>query len=514
MQVAPSGIRAISDVIADCSQFKPEGHLFTDDFESLSAADVAAQVSQISGALLAHGLRKGDRIAFVVGGSVRHAVMFLACLHVGAVPCALHARDSTENMARMYSWLDAVALVVDSTYGEVGQDLLEFVDCRVRVFLGDSAPSSYWATYSELLSMRVQTVSDPPRPDDPAYIILSSGTTGSPKGVVHTHASAFESAMAGAWIYGDISESDKVLMSVTPSFAAWANILFPFLAARSTIHFQNRFDPSRYLDDLDLKGITYAALPPTLWRLVLRESPGPGVGKQLRYAFFSGERGSADLIDDLLRVLPHVRIRSAWLSSEGACGAGLVADHGILVDSGSVSATGRPVPGAVVQIRAPDGSEMGVDDVGELVVSARSIASFYWKDQQLTESRLTDGWWFTGDVGFRDSKGLIHVTGRTDNIINTGGIKVHAEEIEELLLSHTSVSMCAVVGQPDELWGTVIHAYVVTSHALTADDLSLYLRNELQTPGYKVPKAIHFVDSLPQTATGKLFRKGLINSRP
>lgn len=512
MQVDPSGSRAISDVVTDCCLSKKEGHLFTDDLESLSAADVAAQVSQVSGALLAHGVCKGDRIAFVVGGSVRHAVMFLACLHLGAVPCALHARDSIENNARMYSWLDAVALVVDATCVEAGQKLSDVVDCGVQVFLGDAAPSTRWITYSQLLSMQAKTVSDPPRPDDPAYIILSSGTTGAPKGVVHTHASAYESAVAGAWVYGDISESDKVLMSVTPSFAAWANILFPFLAARSTIHFQNRFDPSRYLDDLDLKGITYAALPPTLWRLVLRESPGPGVGKQLRYAFFSGERGSPDLIDDLLRVLPHVRIRSAWLSSEGACGAGLVADHGILVDSGHASATGRPVPGATVQIRAADGSEVGVEDVGELVVSARSIAKFYWKDQRLTESRLTDGWWFTGDVGFRDSTGLIHVTGRTDNIINTGGIKVHAEEIEELLLSHTSVSMCAVVGQPDELWGTVIHAYVVTSDELTASDLTNYLRNYLQVPGFKVPKAIYFVDSLPQTATGKLFRKGLIDS--
>lgn len=503
--------KTVPALLAECAVSKRTGYLFADDQYRLSAADVLEEVSRLANGLYAQGLRKGDRVAFIVGGSLLHANLFLACLQIGLTPCAMHARDSTEHLAKTFTWLGASALVGDDTYIEAAQDVAELVECRLRIFLGDSSPRSYWLNYRDLLCEEPDQEIVRPTPQDVAYIILSSGTTGAPKGVVHTHASAFESAMAGAWVYGDIGESDKILMSVAPSFAAWVNILLPFIAARSSIFFHRRFDAGEYLAALDAREITYAALPPTLWRLVLREVPKTGIAAALRYVFFSGERGSQDLIRDIGRVLPQARVRSAWLSSEGACGAGIVADHGILVESGHASATGRPVPGAMVRIAGPDGSHLGVGEVGELVVSSRSVADHYWNDPDLTSARLTNDGWFTGDVGFRDEHGLIHVTGRTDNVINTGGIKVHAEEVEDLLLSHPDIAMCAVIGEPDDVWGCVIHAYVVVSQSLTASQVDEYLRFDLNAPGYKIPKAIHFVDSLPLTATGKLFRRGLLS---
>lgn len=503
--------KTVPALLAECAVSKRTGYLFSDDQYRLSAADVLEEVSRLANGLYAQGLRKGDRVAFIVGGSLQHANLFLACLQIGLTPCAMHARDSTEHLAKTFTWLGASALVGDDTYVEAAQDVAEMVECRLRIFLGDASPHSNWLNYRDLLREESDRVIAPPTPQDVAYIILSSGTTGTPKGVVHTHASAFESAMAGAWVYGDIGESDNILMSVAPSFAAWINILLPFIAARSSIFFHRRFEAGKYLADLDAKEITYAALPPTLWRLVLREIPSAGIAGGLRYVFFSGERGSQDLIRDIGRVLPQARIRSAWLSSEGACGAGIVADHSILVESGHASATGRPVPGVRVRITGTDGSHLGIGEVGELVVSSLSVADRYWNDPDLTSARLTKDGWFTGDVGFCDEHGLIHVTGRIDNVINTGGIKVHAEEVEELLLSHPDIDMCAVVGEPDEVWGCVIHAYVVASRSLTASEVDQYLRFELKAPGYKVPKGIHFVESLPLTATGKLFRRGLLS---
>jgi acyl-CoA synthetase (AMP-forming)/AMP-acid ligase II len=174
------------------------------------------------------------------------------------------------------------------------------------------------------------------------------------------------------------------------------------------------------------------------------------------------------------------------------------------------------VIGADLRIVAADG---GIGDIlpagveGEVAVSGPSLALGYWKDPEKTRARFIDGWWRSGDMGSVDEEGDLFITGRTDNLINSGGIKVHAEEIERALLAHPEVVQAAVVGQPDDRWGQRIEAYVVLRGAgLAADALEAHCR-ATGLAGFKLPKVFRPVASLPTGPTGKLYRRALRTPR-
>lgn len=518
MTISRDHSHTLSTLLEEAVRWKGGDVLFEDEAEQLAAPEVGDLVARFAGGLASLGIGKGDRVAFVVGSSARHAVAFFACARIGAIPCALHTRETAATLAGTVRWLGARALVTDADRQDLANEVGEHLGRVLLISLGDTLDERGWQSFENVVSLEQDV---PPAPsigaDDPAYVILSSGTTGTPKGIVHTHRTAWAAALAGGAVYGDIGRDDRLVIPMTPSFAAWVNLVLPFLAARSTLVFQGRFEPAAYLDVLGRRRVTYAALPPTLWRLALRGVTTPVDLPELRYVFFSGEPGSPDLIDALGAAFPQASVREAWLSSEGGCGAGVVAGHEILVDRGKATAAGLPVPGASLRIgrigSATEAADSG--ETGEILVSASSVAARYWGDDSLSAARFADGWWRTGDVGHIDPDGVVFITGRTDNVINTGGVKVHAEEVEAVLLLHPDVHLVAVVGVPDPTWGTAIEAHVVAAHAGVTEDAILdHCRSLPSLPAFKVPKRIIFHDALPTTATGKIYRRALRSPAP
>ncbi|MCA8906239.1 MAG: long-chain fatty acid--CoA ligase, partial [Hyphomonas sp.] len=168
---------------------------------------------------------------------------------------------------------------------------------------------------------------------------------------------------------------------------------------------------------------------------------------------------------------------------------------------------GRPVPGADVRIIDPDGS---LDDIlpagesGEIALYGPTISLGYLDNPELTAQRFVGGWWRSGDLGRLDAEEFLYVEGRTDNTINTGGIKVQGEEVELCLLAHPGVVQAAVIGIPDPKWGKRIEAFVATQAGIKVDELVAHCRSQLAA--FKVPKNITILDKLPVGTTGKLDR--------
>ena len=149
-------------------------------------------------------------------------------------------------------------------------------------------------------------------------------------------------------------------------------------------------------------------------------------------------------------------------------------------------------------------------ETGEIAVTSPSVALGYWKDRQLTGARFVDGWWRSGDLGCLDGDGNLKILGRTDNMIITGGLKLHAEEVEAILLQHPDIRLAAVVGVPDGEWGQRVEAHVVADNGIQAEDILRYCRDNELLAAYKLPRRIHFRDSLPTGSTGKVYRRGLL----
>jgi acyl-coenzyme A synthetase/AMP-(fatty) acid ligase len=202
-----------------------------------------------------------------------------------------------------------------------------------------------------------------------------------------------------------------------------------------------------------------------------------------------------------------------YLSGEAFTASGVMANTRDLMERDKIGSSGRPVVGGDVKILslgAGFDDEAAGGETGEIAISGPSLAVGYWKDPELTRQKFRDGWWRSGDLGRLDDDNFLWVSGRIDNVINTGGIKVSGEEIEHALLSHPGIAQCAVVGQPDRQMGQRIEAFIVARGTPPSSaELDGYLREQRHLAGFKVPKMFHFLDALPTGPTGKLFRRAL-----
>jgi len=481
---------------------------FVDPGERASGHAAQETTLKLAAGLAARGIEPGDRVALLCRSSVRHALAYFACLVRGAVACNLHLREAPQRLAETVGWLDARLLLHDADLEPLAREVAAAAGGCAALALDDAGMAGLQA------AGRFDVQRAPLAPDALAAIVLSSGTTGRPNGVMHSQATLAENARGAQPCYLGVTPQDSTLVLMNPSFAAWPNIVLGHVGAAAKTVFDPNFTPQGFLETLARERVTMAPLVPTMWRLVLAEDTRRFDLSSVRLATISGEPPAQR---DLERIVAATgaRIASLYLSSEGGCGCGVLATNADLMGKGKFASTGKPVIGADLRIVAPGG---GIDDVlpagsvGEIAVGGPSLALGYWKDPEQTRARFVAGWWRSGDMGFVDAEGDLFITGRTDNLINSGGIKVHAEEIERVLLAHPEVVQAAVVGQPDERWGQRIEAYVVLRAAdLATDALEAHCR-AAGLAGFKLPKLFRRVASLPTGPTGKLYRRALRTS--
>jgi len=492
-----------------------ERELLVDAADRYSGARAARESAALAAGLAALGLRPGDRIAFLCRSTVRHAVCYFSAQRLGAVTANLHVRETAPNLGEALRWLDARALVFDADLAGLAAEVVAAAGLPVlRICLGDDTAPGMDASYRSLVEGHdgASAPANGAGPDDLSAILLSSGSTGRPKGVMHRHRTLLETAKAGQYIYGQITAYDSTAVMMAPSFAAWTHLVFPYLLARAKIVFGAAFEPAGFLDSVARERITMAPLVPTMWRLVLAADAGGRDLSSLRVAVFSGEPGAKRDIEQLrARICPNVF--SIYLATEGGCAAGCLAVTHDLLDRDKPESIGKPVVGSDLRIVAAEG---GIDamlppgETGEIVLRGASVAAGYWRDPTLTAQRFVDGWWRSGDLGVMDEDGDVFLKGRLDNVINSGGIKVHAEEIELALLRHPQIAQAAVIGVADARWGQRIEAHLVArSPAPDAAALETFCRRTAGLAAYKIPKAFHFHTALPTGPTGKLYRRGL-----
>lgn len=500
-------------MVALACRWKGANEFLADAEDRLSGSETLEAIARVAGGLAELGIGKGSVVTFLCGSSVRHTVAFFACQWLGAIGCALHVRDTPARLAKAIDWLEADALLFDDDLENTATAISEQCDRSIQlVNFGNETAADAVISFAGLRAADPIPMADV-GPGDPATIILSSGTTGEPKGVVHLNRTLFAASRMCQAVYGATEPEDSMIVVMAPSFAAWVITVLPHIAARARIVFGRSFDPAGFLETLSRERITMAPLVPTMWRMILAAEPRRFDLSHLRTVFYSGEPGTPDLVADLAAQLcPGVR--TGYMSSEANCASAIVAGPATLLTAGKAASTGRPVPGADLRVVDPDGdvhAAQPAGEVGEILMRSPSIASHYWKDPDRTEEKFVHGWWRSGDLGYLDEDGDLFVVGRTDNVINTGGIKVHAEEVEAALSQHPGVAMAAVVGAPDETWGQRIEAHVVRSDtALSEDALLAYCMSSAGLARIKLPKRVIFVDALPTGPTGKLYRRGLL----
>lgn len=494
------------------TQWKGDAPLFVDERERVGGRAALQQSLRLAGALAALAPAPGAVVAMLCRSSARHAVAWFGAVLAGRPVCNLHARETAEHLGRTLDWLGAAVLLYDEDLQDLAQAACAAAARRpATLCLGQDPRADLGHDAVQRDPAPYPVTAAPPQPEDLAAIVLSSGSTGQPKGVMHSQRSLLETVKAGQYAFAHITAQDAVAMLVQPSFAAWFIIGLPFVGARAKLVFGQRFVPEDFLALVARERITLAPLVPTMWRMLFASDPGRHDLSSLRLASIGGEPPATE---DIQRIARHIcpQMVSFYVSSEAGTGGGVHAWRHELLEQGKAAAAGYPGLGVDLKILDPAGGfddELPAGEVGEIAVSGPSLALGYWRDPDTSAERFQRGWWRSGDLGRLDADGCLWVTGRIDNLINSGGIKVAGEEIERALLAHPDVAHCAVVGQPDPRLGQRVEAYVVARRPLSPAALEAFCRQDAGLASFKVPKAFHLVDELPTGPTGKLQRRAL-----
>ncbi|MCZ4508481.1 AMP-binding protein [Streptomyces sp. ActVer] len=493
---------------------------FSDSARGVTYGELERRTGRLAGHLAKAGLRRGDRVAVLLGNCVELVESCLAVTRASGIGVLLNPRSSDAELAHLLADSGASVIVTDRAHlGQLARPPTEFG--RLRVLITGAGPVPAEAPDGTVLldTAIADEGAEPARDDlgldEPAWLLYTSGTTHRPKGVVSTQRTALWSAQACyAPIFG-LSPGERLLWPL-PLFHSFGHSLavLGVVATGASAHITGELLPPggllRVLDEAHERPegpfTLMAGVPATYHRLVSAagESAGPA-RTGLRHCVVAGAPSPLSLARAVEEVL-GAPLLDAYGSTE-TCGMIAVnRPDGPRVDG----SCGPPAPGMDVRLVDPrSGHDVADGDEGEVWVRGPGLMAGYHNQPEATDAALKDGWYRTGDLARRVEHGHLALTGRVSELIITGGENIHPTEIEQALLSCQGVADAVVVGAPHDVLGEVPVAFVVPgSDGLDAQRVLRMCRTLLSD--HKVPAEIHEIAAVPRTASGKIARRAVV----
>ncbi|WP_162834412.1 long-chain-fatty-acid--CoA ligase [Amycolatopsis circi] len=480
--------------------------------------EVDAAASQVANLLVERGVAPGDRVALSCPNRPEFAIVYYGILKAGAVVVPLNVLLKRREIAYHLADADAVAYFCfegseELPTGQEGRLAFDDVAAVKHFFLIAAAPETCTAaeTLREALAGQPETFeSVVTEATDTAVLLYTSGTTGQPKGAELSHGNTMLNVLASNRILRNrpASDSHLVCLPLFHTFGATVQLHAGFSTA-ATLHLVPRFDASHVVRLMAEEDITFFAGVPTMWWGLLREL-GPDVdvariAKNLRIGMSGGASLPVELIKEIDDRL-GVRILEVYGLSETSPLA-TIGDPDAPSRPGSI---GKPVWGVQLKLIKSDWTEVtGPGEIGEIAVRGHNVMKGYHGRPEATAEVIRDGWFRTGDLARRDEDGWYYIVDRAKDMIIRGGYNVYPREIEEVLLTHPAVSLAAVVGVPHESHGEEVKAFVIPRSGAEVTPRELMEWSKEQMAGYKYPRIVEVVDSLPTTATGKILKRQL-----
>jgi acyl-CoA synthetase (AMP-forming)/AMP-acid ligase II len=444
------------------------------------------------------GIAAGDRVALFTPNKLPFLIGHLGVMFAGGVPLPLNPRFTREEMR--YFLTDSGARLVIG--GREQQSLAEHLASGLPqqpIVVADALaldpPAADWCEPS-------------PNADEACLILYSSGTTGWPKGVVHTHANVASSLAALALCWRMTAED--VVVNVLPLFHIHGLAFATHLTwlTGGCLLVEDAFDPLRTLDAIG-RGTVFMAVPPIYYRL-LEEPKFRAAAKQWENVrLFTC--GSAPIRPEVLPELEAI-LGKPVINRYGMTEAYVIAS--LPLDGpwpyGSV---GLPLAGVELSVVRDDGAPAAVGEVGSVRVRGPNLFREYWNKPEATAEMIRNGWLHTGDIATMDEDGFFRIVDRLKDIILVSGFNVYPTEVEGVLYRHPDVLKASVVGVPDDVTGERVKAFIVLKEGATATaaEIMQWCRDPAQgLTGYRVPREIEFRDSLPETLIGKVLRRVLL----
>lgn len=483
---------------------------------SLTYDEVYDRACRLANLLSDAGITPGDRVAILGDSGIYAFDEFTACALGGFVRAPLYMQDTPQRQAFMLHRIDAKALIIDeAAWHLLRPELGEEGTAQFRLILvrGSASHSLDSLDYDTALTARSPTDPGIPEQDDATYVVrFSAGTTGMPKPISHTRRAYFLANLEVLSCTAPVDETD-VYLAVSPYSHASGNLVWPFLAAGGRhVVMQGRFDAGEAIDLISKHGCTTLFLVPTMIQRLLESNKGtPGKLSAIRRVLYGAAPIPRPLIKQALEVFGDGLCQLYGQSEMVPVTCLSPEDHRADEngDTGRLGSAGRPTANSAIRIESPEGDILKPGEVGEIVGRSPGMMEGIFGDPEATAQRFTaDGWLRTGDVGWIDADGFLHVVDRLDDMIISGGFNISPFEIEDALCQHIAVAEAIAFGVPDATWGATPMAVVRLRQGAraTPEELIEWCRSAVGK--LKKPSFIVLTDApLPTNAAGKLLRR-------
>jgi fatty-acyl-CoA synthase len=481
----------------------------------------ARRVWQLCHGLSGLGLERGDRIAILHENCHVFLEAYFAAAHLGIILVSLNFRLSSKDLAMILNDSRSRILIIQDGFRDKAEDLFDLVPTLETLIwtqrTSGLSGSGEW-DYEGLLAGQSQAPPPelPIRDDDVAHLYYTSGTTGRPKGVMLTHKNVKSHAL------GTIAElrltDEDHWFHVAPLFHladAWATFALTWVGGKHII--VPTFDPLRVLRLIQDEKITLTNLIPTMLNMMVNHAEVDRFDySSLRVLLSGGAPIAPEVVRRIIETFKCDYVQTYGMTETSPYLTMSILKHHLKKlpwdeQLGFKATTGREFINVALKVVDAEGDEVARDNrqVGEIMVKGDIVTPGYWNLPEETAKAFKDGWLQTGDLAVVNEEEYVTIVDRKKDMILTGGENVYSTEVENVLYMHEAVLEAAVVGVPHPKWGEAVKACVVLKpgSAASEEDIIAFCKKNLAR--FKAPKSVDFLDALPRTGSGKIYKKGL-----
>jgi acyl-CoA synthetase (AMP-forming)/AMP-acid ligase II len=485
---------------------RPERLALREDDRVYNYAELEEQTAKIASMLLAQGLQKGDRIAWIGKNSDLYFSLFYGAARAGIVMVPIGWRLAPAEWSFIANDTGARMLFTGQGF-ESGGDVLAGVAGQLERVIGEAEARG-------LIDATVRSVFEAAGTDDAVLQLYTSGTTGNPKGAVLSNRNLFalrKHSEDSDHAYTKWDDDEVVLIAMPCAHIGGTGLGIMALASGLPGLVQAEFTPDGVFDAIETGGATRLFIVPAALQIMVNHPRCRSVDySRLKYILY----GAAPIPLELLRQCMDV------------FGAQFIQVYGMTETTGSICmlppedhdpngnqrmrSAGKPLPGVELRIVDGAGNDLPLGEVGEVWTRSSNNMLGYWNLPDATKGTMADGGWIkTGDAGYMDEDGYLYIHDRVKDMIITGGENVYPAEVESAIYGHPDIMEVAVIGVPDQKWGEAVKAVCAPKAGATIDSDSVISWARERIAGFKVPRSVDVVVALPRNASGKILRKDL-----
>jgi acyl-CoA synthetase (AMP-forming)/AMP-acid ligase II len=468
---------------------------------TLTHLEFAKRIRRLANALAARGIGPGERIAVLSQNCPEYLEAFGAADTAGYILCGINYRLALPEQAQIIADCEPAVLLYEPQYAE-----------RVSQLRNEKTLCVSWGKeYDALLAgSSEKEPAYKPKPSDTCYLVYTSGTTGKPKGVMHSQHGMLEMTR-GISSAHSAQQCDRMLI-VMPFYHIGGRIeQLTYHWVGATILLHRAFDPVAVLKNL--QQATSAHLAPVMIQTMLDQGVQGYDFSSLHTVCYASSPMSVAQLKRAIAEFGNIFMQVYGMTEHGL--GSILHKHqhkldGNEADIKRLASAGQAFPEVDARVVRPDGTDCAVGEIGEVWLRSASMMQGYWHQPQATREAIGDGWFKTGDVGYFDDEAFLFIADRKKDMICSGGENIYSREVEEALGAHPAVAEVAVIGVPDAKWGETVKAFVALKPEARATEAELVEHCRSLVASYKKPRSIEFMKALPRTnSTNKIDKKAL-----